>query len=87
MTCTKKNIRWIRETAKNLAKLFQLKFKVIENGHIKLIFYDSCGNHCLIVLPKSPSSRNSRIKTIERIRKELKSKFEIQINNDLFTLQ
>jgi hypothetical protein len=87
MSSSERHIKWVRKTAKKLSEEYSLHYEVIENGHLKLRFYDGLGNVCSINLSKTPSCKSTRIVSITKIRRALDATFLIKVDNAFFTLQ
>ena len=75
------------KTVNMLCKEFNLTARVIESTHFKIIFKNKFDKKCLCVLSKTSCNRNTRRIEIALIRRELKNKLDLSVNNDCFTIQ
>ena len=78
------SIKWINKIGSKLSEEYHLTYQVKVDKHIKIIFWDSSGQSCLLCLAKSSSDKNIRHIEISLIRRELRKKFKIDASRDCF---
>jgi hypothetical protein len=81
------SIKWVKKIGARLSEEYHLTFQVKVDKHIKITFWNSAGQSCLLCLAKSSSDKNVRHIEIGLIRRELRRKLLIDIDRDLFSLQ
>ena len=80
------SIKWVKKIGERLSEEYHLTFRVKVDKHIKITFWDSSGQSCLLCLAKSSSDKNVRHIEIGLIRRELRRKFNIETRKDSYTL-
>jgi len=80
------SIKWVKKIGERLSEEYHLTFQVKVDKHIKITFWDSSGQSCLLCLAKSSSDKNVRHIEIGLIRRELRRKFNIETRKDSYTL-
>ena len=81
------SIKWVKKIGERLSEEYHLTFQVKVDKHIKITFWDSSGQSCLLCLAKSSSDKNVRHIEIGLIRRELRRKFNIETRRDCFHMQ
>lgn len=87
MSSGAREIRWVIKIGKLISKELGISFKVEQNGHLKLYFYDEHGRHCMIPLSKTPSCSFTRYYSIDKIRTRVKEVFGFELDKSLFSMQ
>ncbi len=83
----KVKIPWLENAVKEKQDDWGLKIKCTQSKHIKVEFTDANDVKWVYVTSISPSDKRARHTEIRIIKKNLKSKFNIDASNDDFTMQ
>jgi len=87
MKSGKTKLPWIEKTIATHKDDWKLSVKIVQNGHVKVLFYDEADKKWTFVTGNTPSDRKVRRNEISTIKKNFKEKFNIEISDNDFTMQ
>ena len=83
----KVKIPWLENAVKQKKDIWGLKIKCIKTKHIKVEFINENDVRWIYVTSATPSDKRARHAEIKTIKKNFKSKFNIDASTDDFTMQ
>lgn len=86
MGSSKSNLSWVNKQRKMIKYEYGIESNIEINGHIKVTFYKNQFTW-MWVTSNTPSSINSRKKSLSQLRNGIREKFGIDIDKSCFTIQ